>query len=275
MSGRPLTGTNGDLARPPLRYRRLGGGYRREDVDLQFAELRLTLRAFELELATLRDRTRDLEGQLREARVEVDRFRAQGFELAKAMSSARDRAATIEREGQERAASVVAEAQERASAMVREAEAAVQNLHAEKERVLGEIRGLFARVGESIARAESPAPRPTENGVPGAGSLEELRARVHPPAAPREQYEGVVVLDAGPFEGFDAVAVFERELSRLPIFEDVYVRHVRGGRALIELTLDSAVPLVEELRERLPYTLEIREAEGGRLLVDVAARVTI
>ena len=34
--------------RPPLRYRRLGGGYRKEDVEFALAELRLTLRQLDI-----------------------------------------------------------------------------------------------------------------------------------------------------------------------------------------------------------------------------------
>lgn len=70
-------------ARPPLQFRRFGGGYKREDVELVFAEVGLTLRSLELELQTLRERLRELETQLREARLELEGARAKGLELAR------------------------------------------------------------------------------------------------------------------------------------------------------------------------------------------------
>ena len=47
--------------RPPLRYRRFGGGYRREDVEFTLAELHLTMRQLDVDLQSLRERNRDLE----------------------------------------------------------------------------------------------------------------------------------------------------------------------------------------------------------------------
>lgn len=275
MSGRPLPGTNDELVRPPMRYRRFGGGYRREDVDLLLAEFRLTLRAFELELSTLRERGRELEGQLAEARAEVDRFRAKGYELARAISSARDRAVMIERDAEGQAAARIAEAEAEATARLERAKREIAELGAEKEGLLVEIRGLVDRLGETIAHAESEQLQPVEDGFPGVGDLARLRAgarqeeeQVEPNDDP---FGSHVELDVGPFVDFDSVAGFERALADLPSVEDVYVRRVRGERAVVEITLAEGVPLLEEMRKHLPYGLEVRARTADHLVLDVAA----
>ncbi len=272
MSGRPLPGTNDDLGRPPLRFRRFGGGYRREDVDLVLAELRLTVRALELELGTLRERGRDLERRLHDARAEIDAYHAKGYELARVMSSVRQRAATIEQEAEARAAAVLAEAEGAASRRIAEAEAAIAELNTERARVVAEVRALVSRVGETIARVEASeepvteaAPetgelQPVENGFPGA-DLSSLR----------ERFSTRVEVDAGPFVGFDSLADFERELGSLAEVEDVYVRRVTGERAVIELTVVKGAPLLARMREQLPYRLDVRDRSLDRLVVDVGA----
>jgi hypothetical protein len=281
MSGRPVPGTNDDLMRPPLRYQRFGGGYRREDVELLLAEQRLMLRVLELELGTLRERTHELEGQLRDARTEIDGFRAKGYELARAMSSARDRAAVIEREGEERAAALIAEAETEAARRIDAAERRIAELTGEKEHLLVEMRALVGRVGETIAHepdtasaAEDRELEPVEEGFPGV-DLRGLRGKdasgQESEPAGAEELPTRVELDAGPFADFDAVASFEHALAALRNVEDVYVRRLTGERAVIELALSEAAAIVDEMREHLPFSIEVREREGDRLVLDVNA----
>ena len=75
-----------------MRYRRLGGGYRKEDVEFALAELRLTLRQLDLDLETLRGRAGGLEEELRAARAEVESHRAKDAEFSQTMASALHRA---------------------------------------------------------------------------------------------------------------------------------------------------------------------------------------
>src|SRR5712691_9051594 len=89
--------------RPPLRYRRFGGGYRREDVEFALAELRLTLRQLDNDLESLRDRNRELETELTQARAELEHFRAREHELSQTMSAALRRAAELEEAANTRA----------------------------------------------------------------------------------------------------------------------------------------------------------------------------
>src|SRR5438067_5598633 len=100
--------------RPPLRYKRFGGGYRREDVESALAEHRLTLRQLDNDLESLRDRNRDLEGELQASRQEIEGFRAKEHELSQTMASALRRAAEIEEGANSRAREIVAQAEEAA-----------------------------------------------------------------------------------------------------------------------------------------------------------------
>src|SRR3954462_7906875 len=100
--------------RPPLRYKRFGGGYRREDVEFALAELRLTLRQLDNDLESLRDRNRELEGERQQSRQEIETLRGKEHELSQTMSSALRRAAEIEEGANARAREVIAQAEEAA-----------------------------------------------------------------------------------------------------------------------------------------------------------------
>ena len=102
-------------------------------------------------------------------------------------------------------------------------------------------------------------------------------AHVALPRGPEDaqRFEGRVELDAGPFGDFAALSSFERSLSRLGGVEDVYVRRFSGDRALIELTLAHPLALVAEMRDHMPYGLELEAIEPGRLAVTVAVAAGI
>jgi septal ring factor EnvC (AmiA/AmiB activator) len=82
--------------RPLLRYKRLGGGLRREDVEFALAELRLALRQLDNDLASLRNRNRELERELDVARTKIESFHGREHDLSDAISEALRRAADIE-----------------------------------------------------------------------------------------------------------------------------------------------------------------------------------
>jgi hypothetical protein len=84
-------------------------------------------------------------------------------------------------------------------------------------------------------------------------------------------FEGAVVVDAGPFRDITTLSTFEQALARVPGAEDVYVRSFEGDRAVIDLRLQGSVPLLGELKNRLSLPITVREARDGRLSVDVGA----
>ena len=352
--------------RPPLRYRRFGGGYRREDVEFALAEMRLTLRQLDNDLTSLHDRNRELEGELARTRSEIEAFRAKEHELWQTMSIALRRAEEIEEGATARAREIVAQAEEAATRIRSEAASRIEetraqfnellrlkdNLLEEMRRVVGDFDHAISDVGRreqlfpsvmqdaaGEARSEpvqeapvepsippvepastepAPAPRfvpqveqappapavPVEPVVSGPVASESVAAAPParddpdsisipaappppvtplpvapppvsppPPAAQEEPvFEERLELDAGPFSDFAALSAFERALGHLPEVEEVYVRRLADGRALIELTLNKAAPLLQTMRESLPYALDVRSASRSKIVVNVSVQ---
>jgi DivIVA protein len=349
--------------RPPFRYRRFGGGYRREDVDFALAEMRLTLRQLDNDLTSLHDRNRELEGELARTRSEIEAFRAKEQELWQTMSIALRRAEEIEKGATARAREIVAQAEEAAARIRSEASSRIEDTRAqfnellrlkdslleEMRRVVGDFDHAISDVGrreqlfpgvmqdaagevrpqpvqeaaslvepeippaESASAEPTPAPRfvprveqappPVEPLVSGAVASESVAAAPPapepdsisipaappppvtplpvspppvsppPPAAYEEPvFEKRLELDAGPFSDFAALSAFERALGHLPEVEEVYVRRLADDRALIELTLNKVAPLLQTMRESLPYALDVRSASRSKIVLNVSVQ---
>src|SRR5947207_2856553 len=147
--------------RPPLRYKRFGGGYRREDVEFALAELRLTLRQLDNDLESLRDRARDLEIELRSARTEVEGYRQKEAEVSRTMGDVLRRSDEIEAAAQERARAIVASAEEaalkaRADAhrRIEETGAQFNDLLRMKDNLLETMRSVVGDFEHAIERVE-------------------------------------------------------------------------------------------------------------------------
>ena len=335
--------------RPPLRYRRFGGGYRREDVEFALAEMRLTLRQLDNDLTSLHDRNRELEGELARTRSEIEAFRAKEQELWQTMSIALRRAEEIEEGATARAREIVAQAEEAAARIRAEASSRIEDTRAqfnelqrlkdslleEMRRVVGDFDHAISEVGRREQRfpgvmqdaagearpepgeeAASPAeaaippaepasvgPAPVEPPVSAPGVSGSVSAAAPPPdrdsisipAAPpppvtplpvspppvsppppvaQEEpvFEARLELDAGPFSDFAALSAFERALGHLPEVEEVYVRRLADDRALIELTLNRASPLLQTMRESMPYAIDVRSASRSKIVVNVSVQ---
>jgi hypothetical protein len=145
----------------PLRYRRFGGGYRRDDVEFALAELRLTLRQLDHDLQSLRDRNRDLEGELHSARNEIENFRGREYELSQTMASVLRRSAEIEEGASARAREIVAQAEEAASQIRSDASRRIEDSSAQckellrlKDNLLDAMRSVVGDFGQAISRVE-------------------------------------------------------------------------------------------------------------------------
>jgi DivIVA protein len=373
--------------RPQLRYRRFGGGYRREDVEFALAELRLTLRQLDNDLESLRDHNRDLEAELQAARREVESFQGKEHELSQMMSAVLRRATEIEEGATGRAREIIAQAEDTAMRIRSEANRGIEESGAQfnellrlKDDLLDRMRGVVGDFDQAISRvergeqlfpgllrgapsqsppaadtskaapaaepwpAQTPEPEPAAEAAPTplstvtpppappppepaaaqpappvdqtpvpaepAPAQEQPPAPASPAAAPPSSsaagpspplepqpaaappppqapparpvvvpdtepeplFETRVELDAGPFSDFAALSAFERALAHLPKVEDVYVRRLADDRALIELTLSEAAPLLETMRATLPYSIDVRSANRAKLVVNVAAQ---
>jgi hypothetical protein len=151
-------GASERFPRPPLRYRRLGGGYRKEDVEFALAELRLTQRQLDTDLETLRERARELEEELRSARAEVEGFRSKDAESSQTMATALRRANEIEETAQERARAIIAGAEEAVLRSRSDASRPIDETGRLKENLVGVMRGVVAEFLEAITRVEHGEP---------------------------------------------------------------------------------------------------------------------
>jgi chromosome segregation ATPase len=73
-----------------LRYRRLGGGYRRQDVEASLQRLLTTVSTVEGSIELLRRRTAQLEAELESARAEIDAYHARDEWLEATIRRAED-----------------------------------------------------------------------------------------------------------------------------------------------------------------------------------------
>jgi DivIVA protein len=191
----PPLASNERFPRPPLRFRRFGGGYRKEDVEFALAELRLTLRQLDNDLEALRERARELEEELRVARAEVESHRGKDAELSQAMAIALRRAGEIEEAAQERARAIIASAEEaalrtRSEARGTDESGSLNELLRIKDQLIQNVRSVVGEFDEAISRAEQievvpqeaePAPAPAVEFAPPAALPPE--AVLSPPAA--------------------------------------------------------------------------------------------
>src|SRR5256885_4594670 len=123
-----------DLSNQRLRRSLLG--YRRTEVEVALAELRLTLRHLQEDLAETRERATTVEAELREARIELDSRRARETEVQQAFDAAQERVREVELAAEATARAILAEAEEKASRTRAEA-------HLRTESVSGHVDELL------------------------------------------------------------------------------------------------------------------------------------
>jgi hypothetical protein len=278
-------------------------GYRRTQVEVALAELRLMVRHLQEDVTETRERARQMEDELREARVELDSRRARETEVAQAFEAAQERVREVEAAAEITARAILAEAEEKASRTRAEAHLRTESVSGQVDELLRlrdtlvqTMRGVISDFDYAVGRVEKgesalpaePTAAPVEAAANGNGNGHANghgngngngngAAHVALPRGPEDEqrFEGRVELDAGPFGDFAALSSFERSLSRLGGVEDVYVRRFSGDRALIELTLAHPLALVAEMRDQMPYGLELEAIEPGRLAVTVAVAAGI
>jgi hypothetical protein len=131
--------------------------------------------------------------------------------------------------------------------------------------------GPFAPVAERGAQA--PAAGEAAPGFPPPPRAGNLSGVSPPPegAENRNQFEGQVVVNAGPFTDIATLGAFEQALGRLPRAEEVYVRGFEGNRALIDLRLAGPVRLLDEMRRSVPFPFGVVEVGHGMVTINVDA----
>jgi cell division septum initiation protein DivIVA len=183
--------------RPPMRYRRFGGGYRREDVEFALASLRLTLRQLENDLEALREEAHALEEDLRSTRAELDGYRGREGEISNTMALALRRATEIDEAAEERARAIVASAEDAAARARADAHKRIEEtgnqfgeLLRMKDNLLEQMRAIVSDFETTISQVErkeltvpalpvetvpAEAPQPELEPIPDAVELESAR----------------------------------------------------------------------------------------------------
>jgi cell division septum initiation protein DivIVA len=203
--------------RPPMRYRRFGGGYRREDVEFALASLRLTLRQLENDLEALRDEAHAVEEELRSTRAELDGYRGREGEISNTMASALRRASEIEAAAEERARAIVASAEDAAAKARADAHKRIEEtgnqfgeLLRMKDNLLEQMRAIVSDFESTISQVErkeltvpalpvetAVAPQPEPDRVAEAGELQpepEAATEVAVETEPQVELESVAEL---------------------------------------------------------------------------------
>jgi hypothetical protein len=278
-----------DRSQPsPFRYRRLGGGYRREDVDIALSEIHHTLRRLDNDVQMVRDRNRDLEGELSAARGQIESLRSKERALSQTMTSAVDRAAEIEEAASRRAHELVAHGEDAALRLrsdaarrLDEASAQLNELLRLKDYLLHAMRSFVRDFDQAVSRVERTGLPSLETPAPAFASPPPRPRPAQPPPGPAASeidpergpvFENRMELDVGPFVDPIELSTFEQALMRVPRVADVYVRRLADGRAFIEVTLSEPTQLLQTMRETLPYSLYVRSVNQRRLVVDIAVR---
>jgi len=147
--------------RPPLRHKRFGGGFRREDVEFAVVELRLTMRQLDNALESLRERNRELERELQEARAEIENFHGKEHEVSQVISDSLRRASDIESAAIARAREITAQAEESATRIRSDANRRVETSSAQfnellrlKDDLFDAMRSVVGDFDHAISRVE-------------------------------------------------------------------------------------------------------------------------
>jgi hypothetical protein len=176
------------------------------------------------------------EGELRDARAQLDRLRAQsdrglrsliaiGEELDSVRSQARGQATRIRMAALRTAARLVAETEAR--------------------------NGTAPELSEA-----APAP-PAVNGNGAA------------PRVAEDVFVGSVEVEVGPLSDFSQLVGFEDAAGAIGAAKEISVTRFAQGRATLAMKLGEPVELLRELEERAPFDFVVRDTRADRVVLDV------
>jgi hypothetical protein len=170
--------------------------------------------------------------------------------------AAESQAQAIVAEARAEAARIVDEAAARVAAIGRQIDE-LQRLRDELQR---SARALVEEYERALRYDAAPEPAPPEHAAPSG------------PATEDREFEGRVVVNAGPFTDIATLGAFEQALAGLPQAEDVFVHGFEGNRALIDVKLAAPVDLLDEMRRALPFGFGVVEVEHDRITIDLDPR---
>jgi uncharacterized protein YoxC len=156
-------------------------GYRKADVELNLAQLRLLLQGTEQELDGTRRRNEELTAEVRELRDRDASVRAKEIELVEALSRVRQERERLDAEAQGRARELVLDAEARAAEVRSEALRRVEELQRQTDELMALRQRLVANVRHAVDEVDAVV-KAVEMDVPPARPLvADLATRTRPP----------------------------------------------------------------------------------------------
>jgi uncharacterized protein YoxC len=130
-------------------------GYRKADVELNLAQLRLLLQGTEQELDGTRRRNEELTAEVRELRDRDASVRAKEIELVEALSAVRRERERLDVESQARARELVLDAEARAAEVRSEALRRVEELQRQTDELMALRQRLVANVRHAVDEVDA------------------------------------------------------------------------------------------------------------------------
>jgi hypothetical protein len=155
-------------------------------------------------------------------------------------------------------------------------------LAADAARLIGDARaelgGLHAHLDELVrfreqlerSAAELMAEYDRLIGVLRAAAEHEQAAAGLAAAVDAIVLDGMLTVDAGPFEDIAELARFEQALNAVPGVRDVHVRTLERSRALVDVILGEPVAFGSALRKASAQSVAVTRAVPGHVTVEMA-----
>lgn len=133
------------------------------------------------------------------------------------------------------------------------------------------VRDFEATMGQ-IDRGDPALSAPPLPLAPMEVPAEWVNGAAHPgeDRSSADMFDGLIEVEAGPFNDFTELSAFERALGSLPKIEDVYIRRFAGDRATIDVTLLEPASLIDVMNDRMPYRLNVKRSGLDQIAVTVS-----
>jgi hypothetical protein len=253
-----------------IRLRRGVFGYRRSDLTGEIHRLELTIEQLRVGLREGWRRRTELERETEALRSEVEQLRARDEEVGSALAAVNRRAVEVEELAQDRARAIFADAEVQAALLRAELTEQIDELISAKDSFSQQLRGAVSDLGEVLGKFDVGAPiyrdQPRANGLRTSGRPGSVSAA---PSELARVFPARLELEVGPFDGFGSLSAFESSLAELATVERVRVQRFAGDRATLEVCTTEPVPFLAAIGGRLPYDVDLVEADDARLSLTV------
>ncbi|MFN8159644.1 MAG: hypothetical protein U0R52_01170 [Solirubrobacterales bacterium] len=240
-------------------------GYRRAQVDAAIAVRDARIAELERELSCISGMIVEREREIRDVREELRLANERNERSIASLEVVSRRIEEIQAQARGQATRIRMRALSEAVEVSRRVQVLAGRIGGEQDGVAtGEATPA---TGEAIPATGEATPATGE-----ATPAEPSAALAEPvPFASKRPFEGPVRVEVGPLADFSQLVAFEDAAAQIEAATDISVERFSEGRATLALTLERPTELVRELTQRSPLHFRIREAEGGRIVLDVEA----